>query len=168
MNEEELNLDELDKIDTSEDAKLLVKNRYQQLANDKRTLSLEKEALEKAKAESDAKFQALEKESNFLKSFNQLSAKYPEANNFQDKILERVNQGLDPEEATLLVLAKEGKLQNQPVKTPSAEGGSASTNVADGDKTLDQYTTAEKLSALQEMEKSGELIQVLRQGINRS
>jgi hypothetical protein len=84
--------------------------------------------------------------------------------------LERVNKGYDPEEATLAVLAKEGKLasQVQSVRTPSAEGGSAMTNLSDGDKSPDQLTMAEKLEALTAMEKSGELTQVLRQGINRS
>lgn len=174
MNENEeldLDLDELDQIDANADRKLQVKNRFQKLANDKRTLAQEKEAAEKAKAESEAKLQALEKETNFYKSFSQLSSKHPEASNYQDQIKERVDKGYDPEEAMFAVLAKEGKLGNQapaPSRTEQAEGGSAMTQLSEGDKTVNQLNEGEKLSALQELEKSGELTQILRAGINRS
>ncbi len=131
MENEELNLDELDKIETGADNKLQVRNRFQQLANDKRDLSQKLEVEAKAKTEAEAKLASFEKETNFYKTFNTLSAKYPEAVNFQDKILEKVNQGYDQEDATVAVLNKEGKLGGvaQPIAPirQNAEGGSAIT-----------------------------------------
>ncbi len=169
--ENEINLDELDQIETGADKKLQVRNRFQQLANEKNQARQEREQAEAKVKELEAKALQVEKESNFYKTFSQLSAKYPEATNYQEQILERVNKGYDQEEATLAVLAKEGKLGTQsvpppPAKTPSAEGGSAITNVIDGEKT--ELSMSEKLEALKGMEKSGELQQALRAGINRS
>lgn len=171
--EDELNLDELDQIETSADNKLKVKNRFQQLANDKRTLSQEKELEVKARTDAEAKATLAEKNLEFYKTFSSLSAKHPEATNYQEQILERVNKGYDPEEATLAVLAKEGKLGNQTQfqpapRTPTAEGGSAITNVSIENKSVDELSMDEKLTQLREMEKTGELVQALRQGINRS
>ncbi len=165
-NELDLNLDDLDQ---NADKQLQIKNRYQQLANDKRDLSQKLEAEGKAKAEAEAKLAQMEKETNFFKTFSQISSKHPEATNYQDQILERVNRGMDAEEATVAVLYKEGKLTPTPApKPPIAEGGSAVTNVNVGEKSLNDLTMAEKLAELRELEKSGELQQVLRQGINRT
>lgn len=170
MENEELNLDDLDQIESNADKKQLQINRYQQLANDKRALSQEKDELTKQKAEAEAKLANLEKERDFLKTFSQLSSKHPEATNYQDQILERVNKGMDAEEATIAVLYKEGKLTQAPPqqRTPMAEGGSAVTNVNVGEKPLDDLSMVEKLNQLKELEKSGELQQALRQGINRT
>lgn len=167
-NELDLNLDELDQIDVNADRKLQVKNRFQQLSD-----KVKLEAQEKEKAQAEAKANAdrisvLEKEANFHKSFSQISSKYPEAINYQEQILDRVNKGLDAEEATLGVLAKEGKLVNQapqPVRQ-QAEGGSAITNVSEDDKTPQDMNVNEKLVQLQELEKSGELSRALRAGMN--
>lgn len=169
-NEQELNLDELDQMETKSDNKLQIKNRFQQLSD-----KVKLEAQEKEKAQAEAKAKGIEteqakKQVEFYKIFSQLSAKHPEATNFQEQILERVNKGYDPEEATLAVLAKEGKLsQAQPVAKPVApEGGSAMTQLADGDKTINDLSREEKLTALKDLEKSGELQQALRRGINIS
>lgn len=166
-NELELNLDE---IESNSEQKLQVKNRFQQLSDKVKLEAQEKDkALAEAKANAEKAEQA-QKETEFYKSFSQLSSKHPEAINYQAQILDRVNRGYDAEEATLAVLAKEGKLTQAPqqVRTPSAEGGSAMTNISEGDKPLNDLTRDEKLSALQELEKSGELQQALRAGINRS
>lgn len=170
-NELDLNLDELDQIETNADNKLQVRNRFQQLANDKRTLAQEKEQVERERGEAQAKATQLEKELAFHKNFSQLSAKHPEAINFQDQILERVNKGMDAEEATVAVLFKEGKLNNQPpiqTQTFSPEGGSSINQLSEGDKSPNDMNVNDKLIALQELEKSGELAQALRAGINRS
>jgi hypothetical protein len=167
-NEElDLNLDDLDQIEASADNKLKVKNRFQQLSD-----KVKSEAQEKEKAQAEAKanaerITALEKEAESLKTFSQLSSKYPEASNYQEQILERVNRGYDPEEATLAVLAKEGKLEQQaPLKPEGAEGGSAMTQIPEGDKTPGDMSASEKLEALQKLEKSGELIRAMKSGIN--
>lgn len=170
-NDLDLNLDELDQIETNSANKLQVKNRFQQLSD---KVKLEAQEKDKALAEAAslrAEKEALEKQASFLKTFSQLSAKHPEATNYQDQILERVNKGYDAEEAVYAVLAKEGKLsqaQPEPVRHQGVEGGSALNNITEGDKPLNQLSENEKLTALLELERSGELTQVLRAGINRS
>ena len=163
----DLNLDDLDQIEANADKKLQVKNRFQQLSD-----KVKSEAQEKEKAQAEAKanaerITALEKEAESLKTFSTLSSKYPEASNYQEQILERVNKGYDPEEATLAVLAKEGKLEQQaPPKQEGAEGGSAMTNIPEGSKPIGELNESEKLAQLQELEKSGELVRAMRSGIN--
>ena len=163
----DLNLDDLDQIEVNADKKLQVKNRFQQLSD-----KVKSEAQEKEKAQAEAKANAeriaiLEKEAESLKTFSQLSSKYPEASNFQEQILERVNKGYDPEEATLAVLAKEGKLAQQaPPKPEGAEGGSAMTQIPEGEKTPGDMSMNEKLEALKQLEKSGELLRAMKSGIN--
>ncbi len=167
--EDDLNVD-LDQIENNADKQLQAKNRFQQLANDKRTLAQEKEVLEAKNKEIEAKSLQLEKQAEFYKTFNQVSSKYPEATNYQDKIKEKVEQGYDLEDATVSVLNKEGKLSGGPITPvrPQAEGGSAVTNVSEGDKSLNEMSMGDKLEALKELERSGELAQALRAGINRS
>lgn len=170
-NELDLNLEDLDQMEVNADKKLQVKNRFQQLSD-----KVKQEAQEKEKAQGEVKahqerITLLEKEANFLKEFSKLTSKHPEASNFQDQILERVNKGMDAEEATVAVLYKEGKLGNAPAPTPTAphpEGGSAMTQLPETDKTLNDMSVSEKRTALQDLEKSGELNQALRAGINRS
>lgn len=170
--EENLDLElDLDQIESNSEQKLQVKNRFQQLSDKVKT-----EAQEKEKAQAEAKTQAekvaaLEKKAAFLETFSTLSFQHPEAANYREQILERVNKGYDPEEATLAVLAKEGKLGSQgtqQVFQPTIEGGSAMTQMSEGDKSTKDMSQDEKLLALQELEKSGELTQALRAGINRS
>jgi len=160
--EEELNLD-LDNLDIQAEEKAKVKNRYEKLSEKVILTSKERdEAIAKAKEEADAKAQ-IEKERDFYKSFSQISSKHPEAANFQDQILERVNRGYDAEEAALAVLAKEGKLNTPEPTKPDiqVEGGSAPTNIS-GDKSLNDLTPEEKFAALQEADKTGALSQALR------
>lgn len=169
MDDKELDLD-LDQIEVNEDKKLQVRNRYQQLATAKIQAQTDKEVAEKARAEAEAKSAKLEKDTEFYKTFNQISSKYPESTNFQDKIKEKVDQGYDLEDAAVSVLNKEGKFTqvNQPIVRPQAEGGSSITNVSEGDKSSNEMNQGEKLEALRELERSGELSQILRAGINRS
>ena len=167
-NELELNLEELDQIDANADNKLKVKNRFQQLSD-----NVKLQAQEKEKAQAEAKANAervaiLEKETSFLKTFSQLSSKHPEAANYQEQILERVNKGMDAEEATIAVLYKEGKLNQAPPAKPQVEGGSSMTQMPEGDKLPSDMNLTEKRAALEEMEKTGELNRALRAGINRS
>lgn len=161
--EDEKDLD-LDVIEEQE--KLETKNRIQKLSEKVKTSSMERdEALAKAREEAEARAK-LEKERDFFKSFSQISSKHPEAAQFQDQILERVNKGYDPEEAAIAVLAKEGKLGQMPEMpiTQSgvqAEGGSAPTTFS-GERQLSDMTPEEKLAALAEADKTGALFQALR------
>ncbi len=113
---------------------------------------------EEEKTKLQAERDNLAKESAFYKGFNQVSTKYPGANEYQDKILEKVNAGYDVEDATISILAKEGKY-TPPVATVEREspaGGSAATAIpGSGQKTLDEMTRDEKRAALMELEAQG-------------
>ena len=160
--EDELNFDELE---VQAEEKLKVKNRFQTLSEKVILTSKERdEAIAKAQAESEAKLTA-EKERDFFKEFSANVSKYPQAAEYQDKILEKVKGGYTPEDAMVAVLAKEGKLNvtSEAPQAPSlqVEGGSAPTSF-EGNKTLSQMTPEEKFAALKEAESSGDLISALR------
>ena len=158
---EELNLD-LDNIEAQESEKLKVKDRFAKLSSDYSQTKKEKEEAEaKLQTEAEAKLQA-EKDRDFYKSFSQVSSKYPEATNYQDQILERVNKGIDTEEATVAVLYKEGKL-NVPapqVEIGNVAGGSA-PNTPGVEKDFSDMSLDEKRGVMQELEKTGELERAL-------
>lgn len=153
MDENELNLD----LGSDQGEELQVKNRFQKLSDKVKTTAKEKEeALAKVKAEEDARLKA-EKERDFFRDFSKLSSKYPNATDYQDKILEKVNGGYTAEDATLAILAKEGKLQAPPPPPPdSPAGGSAATVITDSDKDIGQMSKDDKRNVLLELEKKGE------------
>lgn len=163
--EDELNLDDLDQVQTNAENKLKVKNRFEQLSEKVIITSKEREeAQARAQAEAEARAQA-EKERDFYKGFSQNISKYPQASEYQEQILEKVKGGYSTEDAMVAVLAKEGKL-NMSYEAPQApsqpvEGGSAPT-VFSGNKTLENMSADEKFAALQEMDKSGDLSDLLR------
>ena len=163
--EDELNLD-LDNLEAQAEEKLKIKNRYQQLSEKVKLTAQEKEeALAKVQAEVEARANA-EKERDFYKDFSANVSKYPQASEYQDKILEKVRGGYSTEDAMIAVLAKEGKLtapSPEPVRQVQSqvEGGSAPT-VFEGDKTLSNMTAEEKLAALMEADKAGSLVDALR------
>ena len=99
-----------------------------------------------------------QKDADFFKGFNQTSTKYPGSNEYQDKIREKAALGLDVEEATMLVMAKEGKYTSpQPeVERENAAGGSASTSMKGGEsKEPERMSQAERKAALFEAEAQG-------------
>lgn len=164
--EDEFELD-LDNIESNTEQKLKVKNRFEKLSEKVILTSKEKdEALAKVKTETEARSNA-EKERDFYKDFSANVSKYPNASEFQDKILEKVKGGYSTEDAMVSVLAKEGKLNASSTPTPvsqptfNAEGGSAST-MFEGTKSLRDMSSEEKLSALSELDKSGDLANALR------
>lgn len=117
----------------------------------------EKEEFLKAKTEAEAKADAAQKDADFYKGFNAVASKYQGASEYQDKIREKAALGLDIEEATMLVMAKEGKYTPPAREQDSAAGGSASIGITDlTDKPLDKYTHKEKRDILVEMESKGE------------
>lgn len=159
--DDELNLD-LDNIEAQEKQKLQVKDRFAKLSGDLTQAKKDKEEAEaKLQAEAEAKSKA-EKERDFFKSFSQVSSKHPEASNYQDQILERVNKGMDTEEATVAVLYKEGKLNvSQPqVDLGNIAGGSA-PNTPTAEKDFRDMNLEEKKGVMQELEKTGELERLL-------
>lgn len=103
-----------------------------------------------------------EKERDFFKGFTNVTTKYTNAHEYQDKIWEKVQVGYTVEDATVSVLNAEGKLVPTPVAPPPppppAAGGSASVTLPDGGaKSPGQMTQAERRSALIDAEKRGEL-----------
>src|SRR3990167_3350457 len=159
--ENELDLD-LDNIEAQEEKKLLVKDRFAKLSSEFYQTKKEKDEVEvKLKTEAEAKLQA-EKERDFYKSFSQISSKHPEATNYQDQILERVNKGMDTEEATVAVLYKEGKLNIPETKVDvgNIAGGSA-PNTPGVEKEYHDMSLEEKRDVMLDLEKTGELERVL-------
>ena len=162
MENEDLNLD-LDNLEVQAEEKLKVKNRFEKLSEKVILTSKEKdEALSKAQTEAEARVKA-EKERDFYKDFSANVSKYPSASEYQDKILEKVNAGYSTEDAMVAVLVKEGKFTSETIQPdkPQVEGGSATTQMS-GDKSIYDMSAAEKLAALTEADKSGDLVNALR------
>lgn len=166
---DEINLDNLDDIQNQAENKLKVKNRFKELSEQVITEKSRNETLAKEKAEADRKATDALKEVEFYKGFSANVGKYPQATQYHDTILEKVKNGYTPEDAILAVLAKEGKLTQAPAapQAPvqpaySPEGGSAPTMV-EGTKSISDMTPQEKLAALSEADKRGELVGAFRQ-----
>ena len=100
-----------------------------------------------------------EKERDFYKNLSKLSSKYPNATDFEDKILEKVKKGYDIDDATVAVLSKAGKLNTmQPrQEREMVAGGSATTNPSQGSKGIKEMTQTERLQALREAESRGDI-----------
>lgn len=150
--DEELNLDNTEEI-TRKDS------RIKSLSDKVKTTSEERDA-EKARADkAEAERVAALKDAEFFKNFNTASAKYPGSNEYQDKIRENVALGLSVEDATMFVMAKEGKYTPPApvIERQSAAGGSASIGMADTpDKKPSEMKRDELRSKLMEVESRGE------------
>lgn len=134
-------------------------NRIKSLSDKVKTTSEERDTLAKEKAEAEAKAEAAQKDADFFKNFNTVSTKYQGSNEYQDKIREKVALGLDVEEATMLVMTKEGKyIPPAPIiERESAAGGSAATGINDSvEKKANQLSQSELRSRLEEIEARGE------------
>jgi len=136
----------------------------------------------------DGELESAKKDTDFFKNFSANTSKYQGAAEYQEQIKEKVDAGYDLEDATIAVLAKEGKYTPpapaegdtpaeggepapaaggetppveapaEPVKPASPAGGSATTQVtADGDKPIKDMTQEERLIALREEEKKGNI-----------
>lgn len=120
----------------------------------------ERDDLAKAKAELETERETIIKERDFYAGFADSVSKYPNAAEYKDAIKEKVLAGYDPEDATITVLAKEGKYVPQtPVEEiESPAGGSAANQMnLKGDKSTSEMTRDELREALIEAEKKGEL-----------
>ena len=128
--------------------------------SEKVKLTAEERDAEKLKLEEEtAKAGNLQKEVEFLNSFGDQLSKYPDASPFKDKIKEKVLKGYSVEDATVSILASEGKLTSKEVKVENVAGGSATVNqpVSGGEKPISEMTQAERRAELMEMEKRGEI-----------
>ena len=158
--DDELNLEELDQIETNAENKLKVKNRFEQLSEKVKVTSQERDAEAEARKKAEEEKASIEKDRDFYKNFSALSSKYPAASEYQETIREKVNAGYTEEDATLAVLAKEGKLTNQTVAPPAPEGGSAPT-IQVGEKSIADTTLEEKRALLEQADQSGDLANAL-------
>lgn len=138
--------------------------RLKDLSEKVRLTAEERDEKEKLLQEQSAKLEAAEKEKEFYKNFNTLTAKYPGASDYQDAIKEKVNAGYDPDDAAVAVLAREGKLPGQ-TQSPVAEaenpaGGSAANTIkGEGEKSPSEMTQEERRAEL--LKNEGELNNIL-------
>ena len=155
---------DLDQLDTDIEKENKVEKRIKDLSDKVKLTSEERDEKEKLVKERDEKIVGLEKERDFYSSFGDSMAKYPQASAFKDAIKEKVLHGYTVEDATISVLAKEGKLET-PKETPvkpnaaqAAAGGSAVTQTPSNEvKPVNQMTQAERRAALVEAEQRGDL-----------
>lgn len=130
-----------------------VEKRIKDLSRKVKLTSEERDEKQRLLEERDAQLGTVSKERDFFKDFSGNIAKYPQATEYQDVIKEKVMSGYTVEDATIAVLAKEGKLTQAPTPTvPPANpaGGSAPTNVSSGEKPIEEMSRDEKRAALME------------------
>lgn len=156
--DDELNLD----LDEDQSKEIISRKdkKINSLSEKLGTTEKEKADLVKAKEDAEAKANALQKDADFFKGFSEVSSKYQGASEYQDKIREKVMAGYDVEDATISILAKEGKYQAAPAPEPKREmaaGGSAAIGITDSvEKPYNKMTRDEMRSQLLEMEQKGE------------
>ena len=151
---------DLDQLDTDLEKENKVEKRIKDLSEKVKLTSEERDEKEKLLKESSDKIAGLEKERDFFSSFGDSLAKYPQASEFKDAIKDKVLHGYTVEDATVSVLAKEGKLEKEVKMTPKenpAGGSAVNQNMGGGQKPLSDMTRDEKRAALVEAEARGDL-----------
>lgn len=160
---EDLDLDLSDSTTEEQEKTNKVEKRIKDLSEKVRVTATERDDLAKAKDQAEADKGAALKDVDFYKNFSTVSSKYTGAAEYQDKIKEKVNAGYDLEDATISILAKEGKFvpPAQPVEVKprqSPAGGSATTTVkAGGEKPIKEMTSSDLRAALVEAEARGDI-----------
>lgn len=155
MPEEELELD----LDLEENK---VERRIKQLSEKVKLTAQERDELAKAKEDALAEKDSVSKERDFYKGFSQVASKHSAAAEYQDKIWEKVKQGYEIEDATISVLAKEGKysapaVPQAPVERENPTGGSAATALTGGgQKSIGEMNREELRAALLDADSRGE------------
>ena len=133
--------------------------RIKDLSHKVKVTSEERDELNKVKETLEQEKASLSKEVDFFKNFTPLTAKYQGALEYQDQIKEKHLAGYELEDATIAVLAKEGKFTPQaapPAPKENPAGGSAS-NATPGEKTLQDMNRDELREQLIEAEKRGDI-----------
>lgn len=152
-NEFDFNLDEVEqKINN----KNKVEERFRELSSKVKLTSEERDTLRTSLDKELADKELITKERDFFSGFSDSVAKYPQAAEFKDSIKEKVLAGYTPEDATIAVLAKEGKL-SMPTERPMVAGGSASNGInSSAEKGVGEMNRDELRAALVEAEQKGE------------
>ena len=146
-----------------------IDKRINKALSDKAQAIADRDAALKEKQEIEARALEAQKELDFFKNFNQLASKYQGASDYQDKIKEKVFAGYDPEDATIAILAKEGKYgtnysSEAPPEAPKefpAGGSATNTFTGDSPKSAAEMTQQERLAALKSID-DGSLTNTLR------
>ncbi len=120
-------------------------------------LVADKKAAEESASQANAKLAQMEKENIFLNSFSNVTAKFPTASEYKDKIKEKVMSGYSVDDATVAVLHAENKLSSTPVMGNVAGGSATNQITQSAQKTPQEMSSAERWSALKEAEKKGDL-----------
>lgn len=125
--------------------------RIKDLSEKVKTTAQERDELATAKAEAETKATEAQKEVEFYKDFSQQTSKYKDAAEYQDQIKEKVLAGYSVEDATISVLAKEGKFTPPIPEAPKGEspaGGSATNTITDTNKTIGDMDQTERRDIL--------------------
>lgn len=149
-----------DELYLEEDETNKVEKRIKDLSTKVKDASAERDEANRKAEEFERKTTLLQKENEFLSSFSDSTSKYPGANEFKDAIKEKVMSGYSVEDATISVLAKEGKFN--PAQVPQERdvyaGGSASNQIQQpGSKTLSEMTKEEKRAELMDAISRGDV-----------
>ena len=153
-------LDDLDLQDESDNQDNIKRQskRLKDLSQKVELTSKERDEQAELNKKLSAEKDVITKERDFFASFADSASLYPEAKNFKDKIKEKVMSGYSVEDATVSVLAKEGKLTGQPRPRETVAGGSAVNQIqGGGQKTLNEMTRDEKRQALVDAEAKGDI-----------
>lgn len=159
---EELGIDSGETQDNSEQVNKIEK-RISELNKKVILTAKERDDLAKAKEELQLEKDNAIKERDFYASFADSIAKYPNASEYKEAIKEKVLAGYDAEDATIAVLAREGKYAPQvaeaEAETPESPVGGSAVNQMNlkGEKSPQEMTREELRAALVEAEKKGEL-----------
>lgn len=178
MTDEQDQVLDLEELDRDIEKTQKVEKRIRDLSEKVRLTSEERDEQARLLKERDQALNEKDKTIEFLTSFGDATQKYPDAIGFRDAIKEKVLKGYSVEDATVAVLAQEGKLSNQSPQLKEGEktiekapqeqkseskienpaGGSAINRpLADGSKSIGEMTRDEKLAALLEAERRGDL-----------
>jgi hypothetical protein len=159
---------DLDQLDADINNKNKVEERIRGLNEKVKLTQKERDERDTLLKQKDDELISAKKEVEFYSKFSDSTAKYSGAHEFKDKIREKVMQGYDVEDATVAVLAREGKLATpaaQQAERDTVAGGSATTAMkGDANKQLHEMSREEKRSALMEGDSKGDLERILRTG----
>lgn len=146
MEDENLDLDQEPNVDREDQRNKTLSKKVIETAK-------ERDEMAAAKAQEETEKNAALKERDFYKDFSSQTSKYPAASEYQDAIKEKVMSGYSVDDATVAVLAREGKFTApapEPIKVDSPAGGSASNTIqSGGDKTIAEMDQAERRAILE-------------------
>ena len=137
-----------------------VEKRIKSLSEKVKLTSEERDEIKGLNEKLNSEKESMSKERDFYKGFNAISTKYQGASEYQDKIFEKVKAGYDVEDATISILAKEGKYTPTVAvaERERAAGGSASIGMTNNDgKSPKEMSQDERHAELLAIEASGGL-----------